>query len=103
MSEIDCTEHFTHNVAVDLASARTYLHNVQCEKWKLDVLNVPKLRSYIVYKQAYNTEPYVKIIHNRAHRSALAQFRSGILPLRVETGRFTSIPLEYRLCIFLRY
>ena len=32
MSEIDCTEHFTHNVAVDLASARTYLHNIQCEK-----------------------------------------------------------------------
>ena len=29
----------------------------------------------------------------------MAQFRSGILPLEVETGRYQNIPLEFRLCL----
>ena len=37
---------------------------------------------------------------DRSLRSFLAQFRCGILPLKVETGRFTGMPLENRLCEF---
>ena len=33
---------------------------------------------------------------NRGHRSVLAQFRSGILPLQIETGRY---PVEFRICL----
>ena len=36
---------------------------------------------------------------NRGQRSLLAQFRSGILPLKIETGRYQNIPPEFRLCI----
>ncbi len=35
---------------------------------------------------------------NRKHRSYLAQYRCGILPLNIETGRWGSIPLEDRIC-----
>ena len=61
---------------------------------------VPKLRTYIKYKHNYAIEPYVKLVNNRGHRSVLSKFRTGILPLKIETGRFSSIPVEYRLCIF---
>ena len=44
-------------------------------------------------------DPYVRYVHNRGHRSVLAQFRSGILPLCMETGRFLNIPREFRLCL----
>ena len=37
---------------------------------------------------------------SRPKRSILAQFRSGILPLKVETGRFQQIPVEDRTCNF---
>ena len=43
---------------------------------------------------------YVKYILNKKYRSVLAQFRCEVLPLKVETGRFNNIPLEYRLCEF---
>ena len=33
-------------------------------------------------------------------RSMIAQLRCGILPLRIETGRFTHTELEDRLCLF---
>ena len=28
----------------------------------------------------------------------MAQFRSGILPLKIETGRYTNIPWQFRIC-----
>ena len=31
-------------------------------------------------------------------KSMMAQLRSGILPLRIETGRFSRTPLEQRIC-----
>ncbi len=35
---------------------------------------------------------------NRKHRSYLAQYRCGILPLSIETGMWESMPLEDRIC-----
>ncbi len=37
-------------------------------------------------------------VYNRGHRAILAKFRSGILPLSIETGHFQNIPREFRLC-----
>ena len=91
---------FDANWKMDLSMATSLLHDVECEKWKVDVLNVPKLRTYVLFKNSYETEPYVSVLRNRRHRSLMAQFRCGILPLRVETGRLMSIPPEYRLCLF---
>ena len=44
------------------------------------------------------TEEYVKINLKRRERSVLAQFRLGILPIRIETGRFIGEKVEDRLC-----
>ena len=38
-------------------------------------------------------------VYIRAHHSILAQLRFGILPIKTETGRYTQIPREFRLCI----
>ncbi len=61
--------------------------------------NVPKLRTYVRYKIDYHTEPYLYKVLDRGHISILSQFRTGILPLSIETGRYTSIPEEFRLCL----
>ena len=36
----------------------------------------------------YHTEEYLKLCLTKYQRSLLSQFRAGILPLRIETGRF---------------
>ena len=41
-----------------------------------------------MFKEEYKTEPYVCEIIPKHHRSALAKFRSGVAPLRIETGRY---------------
>ena len=38
----------------------------------------------------------------RSQRSIVAQFRSGTLPLRIETGRFTGLKIEERLCLICK-
>ena len=35
---------------------------------------------------------------NRQHRSALAKFRCGVAPLKIETGRYERIPHDQRFC-----
>jgi hypothetical protein len=58
----------------------------------------PKLRTYITFKDDFYTEPYVKNCNARFKRSILAQLRSGVLPLFIETGRYYRIKAEDRLC-----
>ena len=58
-----------------------------------------KLRNYKQFKSTYKTEPYVyKDILPRSHRSALSKFRCGVAPLKIETGRYQSLPVNERTC-----
>lgn len=59
-----------------------------------------KLRTYRKFKQVYGTENYVTCLLPRSHRSALAKFRSGVAPLRLETGRYERLAINDRICIF---
>ena len=59
-----------------------------------------KLRTYTCFKSEFKPEHYVSKVWNKAHRSALAKFRSGTAPRRLETGRIEKLPLNERLCPF---
>ena len=49
-------------------------------------------------KENYGVENYVKLNLTRPQRSILAQVRFGILPLYIETGRYTNVKIENRIC-----
>ena len=61
------------------------------EEWKMSMLSKPKLRTYIKFKSVFQTEPYVKCNISKYKRSLFAQFRIGILPIELETGRFRNV------------
>ncbi len=84
---------------VNVNNARS-LCAIDKQSWKTNVTKVPKLRTYIKYKDEYLTESYTYKVYDRGQRSIMAQFRSRILPLSIETGIYTYIPEELRLCIF---
>ena len=106
IKEVLCSiglEHaFMTNSPIDLKIMADSLHEKTSNTWCQEIFDVPKLRTYVCFKSNYCTENYVTNVTNRQHRSVLAQFRCGILPLKVETGRYQNIPLEYRLCIVCR-
>ena len=70
-------------------------------KWRNDLQNtVGKLRTYKLFKHCYETESYCRIPLPYRQRSALAKFRCGVAPLRIETGRYQNIPENERVCPF---
>jgi hypothetical protein len=60
-----------------------------------------KLRTYSTFKREWGTEEYLRLVSTRSHRSALAKFRCGVAPLRLETGRYERgrIPVHERVCM----
>ena len=57
----------------------------------------PKLRTYKLFKHDFKVEEYVQC-KDRQKRSLFAQIRIGILPLKIETGRFSNIAVNERHC-----
>ena len=72
--------------------------SLYCEKWKTELTTKPKLRTYVKLKENFGVEKYVQLNLSRSQRSLLAQIRMGILPLSIETGRYSKTKLEDRLC-----
>ena len=61
-----------------------------------------KLRNYKLFKNSWETEQFCRMIMPQSHRSAFAKFRSGVAPLRIETGRYESLRITERLFPFCR-
>ena len=74
------------------------LYELSKDEWLENIHNKPKLRTYIRFKTNLALEPYVEYHMQKRQRSLLAQYRLGILPLRIETGRYDNTPVENRTC-----
>ena len=57
-----------------------------------------KLRTYAKMVESRETKFYVNCIMSKSHRSALAKFRCGVAPIRLETGRYEGLPVNERIC-----
>ena len=66
------------------------LCNKQNIAWKEQVSKSAKFRTYNTIKSTYGCEKYLQVSLTRSQRSLLAQYRCGILPLKIETGRFAN-------------
>lgn len=96
--QLDLLDNYNENRTCDLKNVKTKLTTIMKQNWSQDVNGKPKLRTYKLFKNDFITEKYVHI-NNRQNRSVLAQFRLGVLPLRIETGRwYNGIDLENRTC-----
>jgi len=92
------SEVFDQKVGYDMSNIIEPLKKLMLDRWKKEVVKKPKLRTYIKFKHDIETESYVKQNMSRQARSLFAQFRHGILPLKIETGRFKNLDVEERVC-----
>ena len=104
---------FENKTIFPLDTISKNLNSITEEAWVEKCNALPKLRSYRKYKTSYKTEPYVKMFLSKFERSLIAQLRSGILPLKLETGRFRNVKdavtgryrklkIEERRCEFMQ-
>ena len=78
-------------------TAITKLTDIFELQWKVEINNMPKLRTYRELKSTFTCENYVKMLQPSS-RSCIARLRSGVFPLAIETGRWRGKPIEERLC-----
>ena len=83
---------------IPLQTVKEHLVKKDTHQWKLSVASKPKLRTYALFKINIKTELYVSLLIPKCKRSIFCQFRSGILPLAIETGRYRNVPADERLC-----
>ena len=74
--------YYQAKLCVDIDFCNSTLEELERAEWESTILNVPKLRTYITYKNIYGAAEYMTQIISKRHRSVLAQFRCGILPLK---------------------
>ena len=98
LKEIDCENIFEHKEVIILSEVKTLMEDNYKAKWLNVLASKPKLRTYRQFKFRLETESYVKFMNNRRDRSILAQFRSGVLPLAIETGRYKNVAPDERFC-----
>ena len=91
-----------NNPLYDFSNALQDVSEVLIEYFEIDwydrMAHSPKLRTYRQFKQDCKTACYLKQVYNKNHRSALAKFRCGVAPIRLETGRYENLPVEDRMC-----
>ena len=90
-TEIGLQNNFYNLETCNLSSIKEHLETFYNSNWKIKVMEKPKLKTYTTFKKDYGLENYLRRNLSRGKRSLLAQFRFGILPLKIETGRFSNI------------
>ena len=92
--------YFENNQNCDLEQMASTLKELDFNIWQDEITNKPKLRTYIGFKDIIETEHYVRSFMPKHQRSVFSKFRCGILPLHIETGRYSGLAVEDRICEF---
>ena len=94
---IGMMEKFDTQVTCDINDCRNRLFSLMEEEVIEEIKIKPKLRTYVKFKTDVHTEEYLLTYIGKCKRSLFSQLRCGILPLTVETGRF-SIKKDVETC-----
>ncbi len=84
-------------VPLDVLSTRT--REQFNRDWEHNCSTKPKLRTYVTFKDKLEVASHVNCNMPKYDRSLISQLRLGILPLRIETGRFSNLDEEERTCL----
>ncbi len=96
--DVNLKECFTNKTNIDLTTVRNVLFQKFSQEWLDSTRNMSKLDIYCNVKSDLKVEKYLELNISKYEKSLLSQLRYGILPLRVETGRFVNERREDRIC-----
>ncbi len=89
---------YRNQSVVDIEHVKNGLMNTLEDEWKNSVSKKTKLKLYESIKPEFGVEKYLLLNIDKYEKSLLSQLRYGILPLRLETGRYVNEKREERVC-----
>ena len=88
----------SHRVEYDMKVVSDAIMKFSRDIWWKQALEKPKLRSYANFKDQAAPTTLINANLLRYQRGLLAKPSCGILPLEIETGRYSGVKAENRLC-----
>ncbi|ESP02071.1 hypothetical protein LOTGIDRAFT_157217 [Lottia gigantea] len=89
---------FTNPGSVYFKSLKSRIYDQYVQEWWSSLVESSKLRFFRNFKINSQYETYLDANIATKFRSIICKFRCGNLQLRVETGRYTKIPRDKRIC-----
>ncbi len=96
MSQVQKDVNFVN--AYQKISVWANLYGKKCNQWQNNTYNLPKLRTYVLFKGNFCVEPYIRVNTNRQDRSVLAKLSFGILMFEIEIRRWKNVDVATRFC-----
>ena len=100
LNKLGMSDYYELHECIDLDDFNVNNCRIIQEAFRQNILKKPKLRTYVTFKDTLAVEDYVIYCKFRHHISLIAQFRMGILPLMIETGRYQNVKAIDRKCNF---
>ena len=77
-TSIDLHDIYRYKLTCDISIIEMKLMTNLEKQWRIDMKKMPKLRTYVLYKDVYAPESYIIKCMSRRRRSLMAQLRIGI-------------------------
>ena len=81
---------YTNRQKIDLSEFKKSLLTNLSNEWLESSRKMSKLDVYCSIKTEFGVEKYLELNIPKYEKSLLSQLRYGVLPLRIETGRFVN-------------
>ena len=100
----DILERVDHNInMIDMVPTNLKAFKIKIEDnwhqtWRYMADDKPKLRTYMKWKECPVPELYTTSKLPKYHRSLITKLALGVLPIRIETGRYEKLPFKDRTC-----
>ena len=98
LTDLELDVHWANNTVISMESAKSKIKTKFVRDWEHHCLTKDKLRTYRSFKTEMSTASHLNCNLPKCQRSLISQLRLGILPIRIETGRFTGLNEADRIC-----
>ncbi len=96
--DLNLENYWQNSAIIPLEIAKSKIKGRMERDWEHHCSTKDKLRTYRTFKTEMSTAPHLNCNLPKCQRSLISQLRLGILPIAIETGRFTGIPEYERIC-----
>ncbi len=98
LTDLDLDNHWVNNTIIPMEIAKTKIRANFVRDWQHHCQTKDKLRTYRSFKTEMGTAAHLNCNLPKFQRSLISQLRLGILPIRIETGRFSGLNEADRSC-----
>ena len=99
LERVDHEANMIDMVLINLKAIKIKIEDNWHQMWRYMADDKPKLQTYMKWKECPVPELYMTNKLPKYHCSLITKLALGVLPIRIETGRYEKLPLKDKICL----